>query len=386
MHRRTLLQAIAAAGGAALTPVARAAPLPRTLILLELNGGNDGLNTVVPYADPAYSVLRPKIAIKRDQVLQLDDHVGLHGALEPLQKLWRAGDLAVVQGLGYPRANRSHFRSIEIWDTASDADEYLQQGWIANVLASSGIARDSDIDAVVLGRAYPGPVASADMRMILMRSPKQFLRRAKRMVELQSQSRNSALGHLLKVRSNVFSSAASIEAAMQATTNLVLDAPSYDSNLGKQLASAARLIIGGANVPAIKVSLTGFDTHAGQAGKHRSLLTELGGALSAFAQTLQLAQRWDDVIVATYSEFGRRAHENGSGGTDHGTAAPHLVLGGRVRGGLYGQTPSLRTLDGGDLRYTVDFRNYYASIAREWWNVSPAAIRGTSAKTLGIIS
>ena len=400
MRRRQLLKTLVSVTAMGMTPPLRAAPAMRTLVLLEFNGGNDGLNTVVPFADPGYSDLRPKIGLKRDAVLALDERMGLHSALKSLHGAWRGQELAIVQGLGYPRPNRSHFRSIEIWDTASDADEYLTSGWIAGVIKQSEMARTSNLHAVVLGRPYAGPVAggpAADtsasseapgagaMRTILMRQPEQYLNRARRLAALQASTSNAALAHLLSVRANVFASAKALGRALDATNSMPLTHPGFNSTLGKQLAVAARLIVGGARIPVIKVSQTGFDTHAGQVGKHRALMTELDGAIGAFRHTLTQAGHWQDTLLATYSEFGRRARENSSGGTDHGTAAPHFVLGGRVRGGLYGDSPSLRTLDDGDLRYTVDFRNYYASIAKDWWGVTSASFSVKGDRTLGFL-
>jgi len=384
MNRRHALYSLAGLAAAPWVPPVSAAGRRKTLILLELNGGNDGLNTVIPYADPAYAGLRGRVAIKRDQVLQLSDGVGMHPALEPLMPIWQLGNMGIVQGIGYPRPNRSHFRSIEIWDTATTKEGDVQPGWVASLFRASGYASTRPMDAVVLGREYLGPVAAADMRTVVMRKPAAFLRQAKRVSAIHANTDNAALKHILSVRMKIFESARVIESAMQRGARFVGNNKKL-RGLEEQFAIAAQLILGGANVPVIKMSQSGYDTHAGQLGKHRTLMAELARAIAAFQKVMVANRRWDDVLIATYSEFGRRAAENGSGGTDHGTAAPHFLIGGRVKGALYGAYPALKGLDNGDLRYTVDFRNYYATIAKEWFGIDNHGIDAVGGRTLDAV-
>ena len=338
----------------------------RVLILIELNGGNDGLNTVVPYGDRAYGKLRPRLALGRDTLLPLDERTGLNGALSGLMKPWQAGELAVIDGVGYARPNRSHFRSIEIWDTASDADEVLAEGWVSRVLREGG-ARGKE--GVVLGGSM-GPLAGDGLATIVLGEPDQFLRNAQGMVTAAPATPNPALAHMLKVRSQVGRSAERLLRPLKAGPALVGSFPK--TPIGGQLELAGQLVAANTPVFVIKAFHTGFDTHAGQAQRHRRLLQQLGEALGAFRQAMIAAGAWDRVLVMTYAEFGRRATENASGGTDHGTAAAHFVLGGAVRGGLYGDPPRLDDLENGDLKHQVDFRQLYASVAQHWWGLGRA--------------
>jgi uncharacterized protein (DUF1501 family) len=377
MRRRDLL------GLAAGLPLVAALPAPlraagtgpgeRLLVLVELNGGNDGLNTVVPYDDPAYARARPRLAVARDRVLKLDERLGLAPELEPLMAAWRSRELAIALGVGYPRPNRSHFRSIEIWNSASDSEAVLQDGWVARVFAESGFGRcarrdDLAADGLVLG-GPSGPLAGAAMRTVVMRNPERFLKGTSGTAPGQAVSGNPALDHILTVRGQIYQAARRIEARLDGTPGSPVDFPK--TRLGRQLAVAARLVAAGVPVAAIKVAQGGFDTHAGQAGQHRTNLGELAEALAAFRTALVRAGAWDRVLVMTYAELGRRVAENGSGGTDHGTAAPHLLLGGRVRGGLYGSQPSLGDLEAGDLKHGLDFRSLYATAAHGWWGLAP---------------
>jgi uncharacterized protein (DUF1501 family) len=376
MRRRDLLKLAAGLPLAALPAPLRAAgtgPGERILVLVELNGGNDGLNTVVPYADPAYARARPKLAIARDRVLKLDERLGLAPELEPLMAAWQSRELAIALGVGYPRPNRSHFRSIEIWNCASESEEVLQDGWVARVFAESGFQRsagrdDLAADGLVLG-GPSGPLAGAALRTVVMRNPERFLKRTSGSAPEGAASGNPALDHILTVRGQIYQAARKIEARLEGTPGSPVDFPK--TRLGRQLAVAARLITARLPVAAIKVAQAGFDTHAGQAGKHQTKLKELAEALAAFRTALVRADAWDRVLVMTYAEFGRRVAENGSGGTDHGTAAPHLLLGGRVQGGLYGSQPSLRDLEVGDLKHGLDFRSLYATAAHGWWGLPP---------------
>lgn len=346
----------------------------RTLVLIELAGGNDGLNTVVPFADAAYARLRPGIGIKREAVVQLDEKTGLHPSLAPLMESWKAGDLAIVQGVGYDNPNRSHFRSIDIWDTASGSNRFIAEGWVARVLGGQkrGSEKLSDrlADAVVLGGGA-GPVTGAGLRAISMPDPQRFLKQAQGMFATEARPANPALAHVLKVQHEIQDTAKELHAVLARAPDIGRDFP--NGPLGQQLRVAARLIAAGAVVPVVKVALGGFDTHANQPGQHANLLRQLGEGLGAFRKTLIAAGRWDRVLAMTYSEFGRRAAQNGSNGTDHGTAAPHFVLGGAVKGGLYGPGPNLADLVNGDLRHGIDYRSLYATAAQTWWGIGRGA-------------
>ncbi|BBM86987.1 DUF1501 domain-containing protein [Candidatus Uabimicrobium amorphum] len=339
----------------------------KTLVLLELKGGNDGLNTVVPYSDEKYYKLRPQLAVRREQVLQLSPELGLNPVMEKFMPIWQEKELAVICGVGYPEPNRSHFRSIEIWETGSDSNDYLQDGWIARLFEESDPGKLL-ADGIILGNNEGGPLAGLNMRNIFMRNPKQFFQQAKKLKELQAKTNNNALKHLLKVQQDIHTAAQDLEKKVM--ENSMAGSQFPPSQIGKQLQIAANIITSDTPVAVIKVSHGGFDTHSGQRAKHDRLLQQLSNALHSFRKTLIEKGKWNDTLVMTYSEFGRRAYENGSKGTDHGTAAPHFMMGGKVRGGIYGKQPELTELKKGDLVYHVDYRSMYSTVANKWWNVS----------------
>jgi len=348
----------------------------RVLVLVELKGGNDGLNTVIPYADPIYHRLRPNLGIERDAVVQLSDGLGLNPGLKPLLEPWKAGELGVLLGVGYPDPNRSHFRSIEIWDTASASDEYLSEGWIARAMARSPRPNSFALDAVVVDDNVL-PVSGPGLRNIVLKDVENFVRQAERMQQASAaRPANPALRHLLKVQGEVHQAALTLRDRMKSAPAPAVEMP--NDAFGRQLDLALRLLLSRTPLTVIKVALGGFDTHARERETHDRLMRQLGAGLGSFRSALKQAGLWDRVLVMTYSEFGRRAAENGSRGTDHGTAAPHFVMGGKVKGGFHGRQPSLGDLSDGDLRHAVDFRDVYATVAQRWWNLPTPAAGGRS--------
>jgi len=303
-------------------------------------------------------------------VLQLDQQFGLHPALEPLMALWQGRELAVVQGVGYPGANLSHFRSIDIWDTASKSNEYLTEGWLARAFGAAPAPQAFAADGVVVGGAEMGPLRGG-VRTIALTNPEQFLRQAK-LVAPAGHARNAALEHILKVEQNIVRAAARLHGNHAFATAF----PAH--GFGNAVRTAAQLVASGAGVAVIKLSLGGFDTHSGQPARHAQLLKALADSLVALKGALTEIGRWDSTLVMTYSEFGRRPRENLSNGTDHGTASAHFAMGGRVKGGLYGAPPELARLDGsGNLPFAVDFRDLYATVLERWWGVdAPGALNG----------
>ena len=343
-------------------------PYGNLLVLIELKGANDGLNTVIPYADLRYLELRPRLAIAREQVLQLDEQTGLHPALQPLLPLWQNKELAIVQGLGYPNPNLSHFRSIEIWDTASKSEEYLDAGWLARVFAQTPAPRQFAADGVVVGSSDMGPLSGQGVRTIALADTAQFLRNAK-LAQPGSDQRNAALKHILAVENEI------VHAASKLNSNRVFKTEFPRNGFGNQVRTAAQLVASNAGMATIRLTLSGFDTHAGQLGTHANLLKELAEGIGTLKSALTELNRWDSTLVMTYAEFGRRPKENQSGGTDHGTANAHFVTGGKVVGGLYGQAPELNRLDGsGNLPFTVDFRSLYATVIDKWWGLDSSRV------------
>jgi len=385
MDRRAFLRSAGALGlaraaagplavfGAAQVAVAAApagAHYGKLLVLVELKGGNDGLNTLVPYTDPAYYTLRPKIAIARDQVIALSDRAGLHPALAPLNAIWKDGQLAVLQGIGYPEPNLSHFRSIEIWDTASKSEEYLQDGWLTRAFATQPVPRSFAADGVIVGSSDLGPLAGGGTRAIALADTEQFLRRAK-LAQPGAAGRNKALTHILKVESDIVQAASHLEAKAALETEFPA------GGFGNAIKTACQIIANPSGVAAVRVTLSGFDTHANQPGTQARLLAEVANGLSALRSALNELGKWDDTLVLTYAEFGRRPKENQNSGTDHGTANVHFALGGRVAGGLYGAAPDLTRLSGdGNPAYALDFRGVYATVLDRWWGMNSRDVLG----------
>jgi uncharacterized protein (DUF1501 family) len=388
VDRRAFLKGSAAAaaaltGASGIAPAVASGSAPRgwgrALVLVELKGGNDGLNTVVPYADPGYARLRPTIGIKRDDVLQLDERTGLHPALAPLMPAWRDGRLAVVQGLGYPSPNLSHFRSIEIWDTASRADEYLIDGWLTRAFASAPLPASFAADGVVIGSNELGPLAGRGTRALVLADTDQFVRQA-RLARAMRATATPALAHVLRTETDIVQAASGLEAAHVFRTTF----PAHP--FGNAVKSAARVLASRAGVAVVRITHNGFDTHQGQPGRHALLLKQLAEGLVALDQALEELGRRQSTLVMTYAEFGRRAAENGSGGTDHGTASAHFVMGDRVRGGLHGAAPQLGTLESGNLPFAVDFRSGYATVLERWWGVPSAPVLGGRFETLDFLA
>jgi len=382
MHRRHFLKL---AGAAPLVMLAPSSALGapggnKVLVLVELKGGNDGLNTVVPFADPTYYKLRPQIAISKDKVLGLNDKIGLHPALENLREVFDSKQMALVQGVGYDSPNRSHFRSIEIWETASRSDEFLSDGWLSRAMEDHG---DSSlvIDGVTVGESDAGPMRGGS-RSLMVQNPEQLLRATRKLIRpTGASSKNSALDHVLTTQRELLRATEGLEKHLKRGKDPGVAFPK--TRFGRQLEVAARLLVNDVPLMVVRVTLGSFDTHANQQNAHQRLLTELDTGLAALRQALVKHGRWSDTLIMTYSEFGRRAAQNGSRGTDHGTAAPHFMLGGGVKGGIYGAQPSLTDLAGGDLVYNVDFRELYREAAVNWLGLKVDELSGH--RGLGII-
>ena len=351
----------------------------RILILIELKGGNDGLNTVIPYADSAYYAMRNTIGIKSEELIKLDEKVALHPDLKAMLPFWEKNELAIVQGVGYPQANLSHFRSIEIWETASKSSEYLSDGWATRAM-QAGLAAKAKFTAegVLIGMNEFGPLAGA--KAVSLNDPVAFVNQSKiaRASDLTSNKYNAALTYLLKVENEILTAADGLKSDKYAFTTVF-----PQGQFGNGVAAAAQVVASQNNkivanaggVPVICLTLGSFDTHQNQLSSHANLLRQLAEGMAALKSALTELGAWDRTLVMTFSEFGRRAKQNSSGGTDHGTAAPHFVAGGAVRGGLYGQAPDLSRLDSNqNVVHTTDFRQMYTTVAQQWWGVNAEAV------------
>ncbi len=366
----------------------------RVLVVVQLGGGNDGLNTLVPHSNDAYYNARPKLGLKADRLLKISDDIALNSRLEGLMRLYDDGKLGIIQGVGYPNPERSHFRSMEIWHTASDSDQFLSSGWIGRYFdhECSGTARPQA--GVAIGKERPQAFDGVKGFGVAFENPNNFgweagdgadneINFAKANARDLPVESGSNLDFLRHVTSDAIMSSKEVQdASMHAGT---MEAPRRQA-LGPQLETVAALIRGDLQTRIYYVSAGGFDTHANQLGQHDNLLKGIGDALLAFQQRLDSDGTAGRVTTMVFSEFGRRVKENKSGGTDHGTAAPMFVLGNNVKPGLYGSYPSLTTLDGGDLIHTVDFRQIYSAVLNDWFAVDPKSVLGQEFTKLSVIA
>ena len=344
----------------------------RKLILVELAGANDGLNTLVPVRNDYYYQHRPRIALKKNQVTELDDQFSMHQSLNPLMKLWDQGSMAWVHGLGYPAPNRSHFKSISLWETGGDGNRDGKQGWLTHDIEhklgrkindAHGISMVGDMN---LFRSDSG-------RWLSMSSPEQFLDE-RQPVSMKTNNVNRSLTLVTQRMAELEESLYGLSSKLQATPS-TRRLPG--GTLGAQLQQVLRMIRAEVDTPVFRVQLDGFDTHENQPYRHRNLLEQLGQSISAFAEELQKDGEWDNTLIMTYSEFGRRAKENRSGGTDHGTAAPHFVMGGKVNGGLFGTPTDLQNMDAdGDPLFTMDYRALYSEVLNQWFGIAQNTFSG----------
>lgn len=343
MNRRELITAILAGMSIPLAPLELAAASARNgrrLILVELSGVNDGLNTLVPIKDECYRELRPKIGLLKHEVFDLDQELALHSAMKPLDAAWQAGDMAVLQGLGYPGQNRSHFKSIAIWETGGDGNNSGKTGWLTEDIEGVAGAEQLDAHGISLDGGM-GVFASPSGIWLSMTSMAQFSNLRTKIETLKTvDSKNPALSLVLD-RGRALD--ASMRSISKKIGNLRYQSPMRINagDFGKQISMAASLIDAGIDAPVLKLKINGFDTHENQAWRHHALLRNLAKGLSGLRKALKRSGHWEDTLVMTYSEFGRRALENESGGTDHGTAAPHFLMSGALDGGIWGTHPDL---------------------------------------------
>jgi uncharacterized protein (DUF1501 family) len=406
LTRRRFLQAsLTAAPLVALAPtvplfVARAAragekPAPgRVLVVVELVGGNDGINTVVPFADEGYAKHRKVLRLPREQLVRLDDHVGLHPALKPLARAWEDGQFAIVQGVSYPNPSRSHFVSREVWHTAHRQPGREQGvGWLGRGLDRAG---DRVAGAVHVGEGtvVPGALRGRLRSCVSIGRPEDC-----RLSPGLPRGGPAALsppgephGDDLLVYAWRAALDATTTAELFADPKLTSGGPQYPASpLGRHLQVVARSIKAGLRASTYYLTQGGgdvgegsYDTHSGQLPTHAGLLAELAEGWAALLSDLQASRLADRVTLLAFSEFGRRVQENASGGTDHGTAGVVLLAGGRVRGGLVGRTPRLLDLDDGDLKWSLDFRRVYASVLEGWLGISAEVALGGKFESLGV--
>lgn len=383
---------------AALDGVASSASVPVTgkddtiLVVMQLAGGNDGLNTVVPFADDAYYRARPGLAIAAEKVRRIDDYCGLHPSLENLGALLVEGHASVVQGVGYPNPNRSHFRATEIWHTASDAEKSEAYGWLGRYCDAACAGEDPGA-AIAVGDQVPQALRAKSGKSIAIGAPQDYQFQdgmdpaAEEMDDDAAAPDGGSIDMLFGasdpgVNAADFLQRTALDAvASSSTVQEILrnshrgaDYPATD--LGRRLQLVARLIGGGMPSRVYYVSLGGFDTHANQAGAHERQLAVFDQAVGAFCRDMRTQGNFDRVLLLTFSEFGRRVAQNASGGTDHGAAAPLFLFGGALKGGLVGKHPSLTALQRGDLVHHTDFRSVYATLLEDWLKTPSSPVLG----------
>jgi uncharacterized protein (DUF1501 family) len=369
--RRTALAAAAAGSNA-----------ERVLVVIQLSGGNDGLNTVVPFGDDLYAKNRPTLRIPAEQVIRIDDHAGLHPSLAGFGKLLEAGQLAVLQGIGYPNPSRSHFRSMDIWQTANMGERLPGDGWLGRAISRPELRREGTLPAMHLGSGkLPLALVGRTAEVPSIASLEDYkLRPGAAGRELLSgvaaaPRGDASLQFLQRSTLDAYTSSNRIEELVR-KYDTPIEYPA--SALGQRLKLVAQLIDADFGTRIFYTSLDGFDTHANQAATHTNLLRELGDAVQAFLDDLGHHGHRDRVAVMTFSEFGRRLKENGSRGTDHGAAAPMFLAGGKVRSGAIGDHPSLADLDDGDPKFRVDFRSVYATVLERWLGCPSGDVLGGS--------
>jgi uncharacterized protein (DUF1501 family) len=328
------------------------------LVFVQLNGGNDGLNTFIPYDDPLYYEYRTKIALNKDAVVGKNKGMAFHPVLKDFAQMQQNGDLTVIQNVGYPEPVRSHFRSQEIWQTAADSNKYINEGWLGRYLdlqchdhqPTAGINLDS-IDNLALKGLEPNTITVKDPDRFKVKSNK----------ENEKLSDNPQLDFVRKIANSVVEGSDDIQNALKQSKTEI----SYPkTGLSKNLEWIARLVKGNLNSKVYYTSLGGFDTHDNQLSLHERKLIELNDALFSFYTDLKQAKLLQNVTIVVFSEFGRRVKDNGSG-TDHGTAAPMFIIGGNNKGTILGSNPNLADLDNGDLKHQIDFRSVYASLLQQ---------------------
>jgi len=353
-------------------------PGNKVVVILQLSGGNDGLNTVIPFRNDLYYKARPKLGIVKDKALALTDEVGLNPALAGFKELFDDGSLAILNNVGYPNPDRSHFRSMDIWHTASQSNEYWTNGWVGRYLDAQCHGCDKPTQAIeiddVLSLALKGEnikgIAVKDPRRLYGTANEKFFRDV--MKNHKDEAGEQPVDYLYKTMAETLSSADYI---FQQSRMHPSNAEYPKTDLGNSLKTIASLIYSEINTRVYYVSLGSFDTHINQEGQQNRLFTEMNDAVKAFVKDLKEQHRFEDVMLFTFSEFGRRVQQNASAGTDHGTANNmFLVSGGLKQKGMLNAMPDLNDLNEGDLKYNVDFKNVYATVLNKWLKADDKSI------------
>ena len=352
----------------------------KVIVVLQLSGGNDGLNTVIPVRNDLYYKARPRLGIERTKALSLTDEVGLHPELTGFKELYDDGSLGIINSVGYPNPDRSHFRSMDIWQTSSQSTEYLNSGWVGRYLDAQCSGCDKPTQAIEIDDVLSLSMKGNTMNGMAVKDPKRLYGTANEkffrdvLKNHNHDTGDQSVDYLYKTMAQTLSSADYIfkQSRLHPTSE---EYPK--TGLGNSLKTIASLIFSEINTKVYYVSLGSFDTHINQGAQQQRLFTEMNEAVKAFVKDLKANKRFDDVLLFTFSEFGRRVSQNASGGTDHGTANNmFLVSGGLKQKGMINAMPDLNDLQEGDLKYKVDFKNVYATVLNKWLNADATKILG----------
>lgn len=399
MNRRNFLKKTAFASGALMIP-AFLKPFEamasgelsgyKNLVIIQLSGGNDGLNTIVPYGNDIYYQKRNTIAIPKNDIVKLNDMQGLNPNLSALKELYDQGWMSIINSVGYPNPDRSHFRSMDIWQTGSESNQFLTTGWIGRYLDANCATCKNPYTAVEVDDTLSLAMKGAKMKGIAVEDPNKLFQTTrepffKELVHDHSDANltEDNLGYLYKTMAETYSSAGYIQ---QTSKTYTVKAEYPATPLGNQLKTVSKFINSGLETRVYYVSLSGFDTHVAQQPQQGRQLKIYADAVAAFIKDLKQTGKLDDTLVMTFSEFGRRVEQNASNGTDHGTANNILLFGGKLKkAGIYNDAPDLSQLDNGDLKYTVDFRDVYATLLDKWLDVNNGQVLGKGFKGLEFV-
>lgn len=357
----------------------------RNLVIIQWTGGNDGLNTVVPFNNDLYYKNRPTLNIPKNNVLKINSELGLNPVMKGFKKLYDEGLVTIVNNVGYPNPDRSHFRSMDIWHTASNSDEYLSTGWIGRYLDNlqenprTVIEIDDTVELALKG-ANISAFATSNFNRLKHINNNKFL---KEVVHHHHHEHEENVAYLYRTLIDTQNSASYLYEQTQLFNSQI----SYPkTGIGNDLQTIAKLIMADTDTKIYYVNLVGFDTHNNQEARQTKLLKQYSDAIKSFVEDLKLNNKLDDTLIMTFSEFGRRVKENASKGTDHGTANNVYFTGGKLKKpGIFNENPNLSDLDNGDLIYSVDFRKIYASILQDWLGVPPKSILNKDFKPLNLI-
>jgi uncharacterized protein (DUF1501 family) len=365
----------------------------RCLVLVNLYGGNDGLNCVVPHGDARYYQLRPGLAIDRHDILAIDAHTGLNPGMRSFKALYDKGMVAIVQSVGYPNPDHSHFRSTEIWQTAAP-DRYEHTGWLGRYLDDSNLSANNLFKGVAVSKVLPEVMVSNRTDVPAIPGLDEYAMVADRNAAARKAFAQQARDRSLPFNSPYLAHVMAVEADAQRSSEelpklvagYVTQAPYPPTGLGRSLALAAQIIGSKLGTKVIYVEHGSFDTHVSQKATQNRLLTEFSNAIGAFYQDLAAHGNDRRVLTLTFSEFGRRIEENGSRGTDHGEASPLFLIGGGVKGGIYGAAPDLGATNMGNVRFTTDFRSVYATVLERWLGRPATPLLGGEFPLLTVLS